>query len=178
MVSFLKYFSKFSIKESITLFSKALFVLLARNLLHCMAESWGSLVACQDCWMWIRKSFHVYLLSLLRPLEYFPVGNRHCAFLLRCVQRWKLPTKQLSSNRKLLIYVLLNLWWKLAILFRLVKNTVIQLIYCAYYSKLPSENGYLWFETNSCTMWSSKFHFHKAFNVVEILKQSWLVKYE
>ena len=43
--------------------------------------------------------------------------------------------------------------------------------------KLPGSNEYLCFETNNSRTWSSGFHFHIAFLVVEMLNQRQLIKY-
>ena len=69
--------------------------------------------------MWMRRRFriYIYLLSLFRPLEYFGFLKRHCDFLLRCLQKWKLQTSKFPCNRILLIFVVSNLSWKLAVLF-------------------------------------------------------------
>ena len=43
--------------------------------------------------------------------------------------------------------------------------------------KLPGSNEYLCFETNNSRTWSSGFHFHMVFLVVEMLNQRQLIKY-
>ena len=82
MVSFLTHFRGFSFFKLtlFTLVSKASFVLLARNLLHYIADVSGSLFASRGSDQGGCERAFMLIFPLSLYVENFPVRNRHCFF--------------------------------------------------------------------------------------------------